>query len=84
MLVWSELRLGLEARLFRQRDGVELWKARHVARRSDGGLSFSPFGLVVNAYDANSFSSDGDIVVSVSEDLVRRIIASLPNTKGGT
>ena len=84
MLVWSELRLGLEARLFRQRDGVELWKARHVARRSDGGLSFSPFGLVVNAYDANSYSSDGDIVVSVSEDLVRRIIASLPNTKGGT
>jgi hypothetical protein len=80
MLVWSELKLGLEARLFRQRDGAELWKARHVARRSDGGVAFSPFGLAVNAYDANTFATDGDVVESVSEDLVRRVIASLPNS----
>jgi len=83
MLVWSEVRIGVEARLFRQRDGLDLWKARHVARRSAGGLSFSPFGLVVNAYDANAFSSDGDVVESVAEDLMRRLFKTMPN-KGGT
>jgi hypothetical protein len=79
MLVWSEIRMGIEARLFRQQDGLELWKARHVAKRSDGGVSLSPFGLALNAYEANVFASDGDVVESVTEDLVRRIIASLPN-----
>jgi hypothetical protein len=79
MLVWSELKLGLEVRLFRQRDSVELWRASHVASRSDGGLSFSPLGLAVNAYDANVFFADPEIVDSVSEDLVRRLMASLPN-----
>ncbi len=81
MLFWSEISIGLEARLVRQRDGLELWKARHVARRSDGGVSFSPLGLAVNAYDANTLSSDGDAVESISEDLVRRIISSIPNLK---
>ena len=79
MLFWSEIKIGLEARLVRLQDGLELWKARHVARRSDGGVSFSPLGLAVNAYDANTLSSDGDAVESVSEDLVRRIVDSIPN-----
>jgi hypothetical protein len=78
MLFWSEIRIGLEARLIRQRDELELWKARHIARRSDGGVSFSPLGLAVNAYDANALSSDGDAVESVTEDLVRRLMKSMP------
>jgi hypothetical protein len=81
LFIWSEIKLGLEARLFRQSDGEELWKAYHVAGRSDGGMSFSPFGLAVNAYDANAFSSDIDVVESVTEDLARRVITSLPDTK---
>ena len=79
MLFWSEIKIGLEARLIRQQDGLELWKARHVARRSDGGLSFSPIGIAVNAYDANALSSDKDIIDSVIEDLVRRLMKSMPN-----
>lgn len=78
MLIWSEIRIGLEARLFRKSDGTLLWKAQHVARRSDGGVSFSPFGLAVNAYEANALSSDGDVVESVTEDLVRRVMKSMP------
>ena len=78
MLIWSEIRIGLEARLARGRDGRELWKARHVASRSDGGLSLTPLGLAFNAYNANSLSSDGDIVESVTEDLVRRLMKSMP------
>ncbi len=80
-VVWSELKIGLEARLFRQSDGVELWRARHIARRSEGGVSISPVGLAVNAYQANRFSSDDDVIGSVSDDLVRRLMASLPDRK---
>jgi hypothetical protein len=79
MLVWSEIKLGLEVRLFRQHDSVQLWRASHIVSRSDGGLSLSLFGLAVNAYDANVFSADAEIIDSVSEDLVRRLMASLPN-----
>ncbi len=81
MLVWSERRIGLEVKLFRQIDGVEIWKARHIARRSDGGLSFSPFGLAVSAYEANKFAMDEDITASISDDLVRRIVTTLPDIK---
>lgn len=77
MGVWSEISIGLEARLFRQHDGVLLWRAQHVARRSDGGVSFSPFGFAINAYEANTLSSDGDVLESVTEDVVRRIMKSM-------
>ena len=81
MLIWSERKIGLEVKLFRQTDGAELWKARHIARRSDGGLSFSPFGIAMNAYEANNFAMDEDITASISDDLVRRILTTLPDIK---
>lgn len=81
VVIWSEIMIGLEARLVRLRDGLELWKARHIARRSEGGLSFSPFDLAVNAYEATALSSDGDVVESVTEDLVRRLLKSMPDMK---
>ena len=79
LLVWSEIKLGLEVRLFRQHDSVQLWRASHIVSRSDGGLSLSLFGFAVNAYEANVFSADAEIIESVSEDLVRRLMASLPS-----
>lgn len=79
--VWSEIRIGLQARLIRQRDGLELWKARHVARRSDGGVSLSPIELAVNAYYANAFSLDEDVIESVIEDLARRLLRSIPEVE---
>lgn len=81
MLIWSERKMGLEVKLFRQTDGAELWKARHIAKRSDGGLSFSPFGIAMNAYEANDFAMDKDISASISDDLVRRIVTTLPDIK---
>jgi len=78
LFVWSKLEIGLEARLYRQADGVELWRARHVANRSDGGFSISPIGLAVSAYKANDLSLDRDAIESISDDLVRRVLSSLP------
>jgi hypothetical protein len=59
-------------------------RARHIARRSEGGFSISPAGLAVNGYQANRFSSDDDVIDSVSDDLVRRLMASLPDGKVDT
>ncbi len=79
LFVWSKVELGLEAKLFRRHDGTELWKARHIAMRSDGGVSLSPFGLTANALEANMLSSDPDVFESVMGDLVRRVMKSIPN-----
>ena len=77
-LVWAQLSLGLEAQLSRARDGLVLWKARHTATRSDGGIAISPFGVVSSAVEATALVSDGDQLVSLAADVTRRVIATLP------
>ena len=77
-LVWAQLSLGLEARLTRARDGQVLWRARHTATRSDGGIAISPFGMVSSAVEATALVSDGDQVVSLAADVTRRLVATLP------
>ena len=37
LIVWSQIRVGLEVRMVRASDGHLLWRARHVASRSEGG-----------------------------------------------
>jgi hypothetical protein len=82
-LVWAQLSLGLEARLTRARDGLVLWKARHTARRSEGGLAVSPLGAIASAAEASALVSDGDQVVSLVADLTRRVVAALPSRNQG-
>lgn len=41
-LFWAEARMGLDVRLIRSADDGILWQARHIARRSDGGVPLSP------------------------------------------
>ncbi len=80
-LVWSEFRIGLDARLFRARDGRLLWRARHVADRSGDGLPLLPIGAVVETFSPTRFSADADVVGSVVDDAVRRIVVSLPDSR---
>ena len=67
--------------MLRAADGHVLWKARHIADRSDGGLPLSPIGLVVDTYSSSQFSSDREIAESVVDDAVRRIVRSLPDAR---
>ena len=80
-LIWSEFRVGIDARLFRARDGRLLWRARHVADRSGGGLPFSPVGAIVEAFSSTRFAADADVADSVVDDAVRRLVASLPDSR---
>ncbi len=83
VLVWAQLSLGLEARLTRSRDGKVLWKARHIATRSEGGIAVSPFAAVSSAVKATALMSDGDQMVSLVADLTRRIAGTLPSRNQG-
>ncbi|HEB78996.1 MAG TPA: hypothetical protein ENI79_00785 [Rhodospirillales bacterium] len=80
-LVWSEFRIGIDMRLFRARDGRLLWRARHIADRSGGGLPLSPIGAIVETFSSTRFSADADVAESVVDDAVRRVVASLPDSR---
>jgi hypothetical protein len=41
LVVWSEVRIGIEVRMIRAGDRRLLWRARHIAGRSEGGLPIS-------------------------------------------
>ncbi len=81
LVVWSEVRIGIEVRMIRAGDRRLLWRARHIAGRSEGGLPVSPVSFVMDAFSSTRFSADQEIVDSVVDDAVRRLVASLPNFK---
>ena len=81
LVVWSQVQIGLEVVMLRAADGHVLWRARHIADRSDGGLPFSPIGIVVDTYSSAQFSSDREIAESVVDDAVRRLVRSLPDAR---
>ena len=66
--------------MIRSSDDVTLWKARHTASRSDGGLPLSPFSAPLSAFQAASLAGDDDVTPSMVEDVVRRLFATLPNS----
>ncbi|MBT8001469.1 MAG: hypothetical protein HN578_00990, partial [Rhodospirillales bacterium] len=77
LLVWSQIQVGIEVAMIRATDGVVLWRARHMAQRSDGGLPLTPIGAIVDAYTSIKFSSDREITESMIDDTVRRIVKSI-------
>lgn len=81
LVVWSQVKIGLEVVMVRAEDGHVLWKARHIADRSDGGLPLSPIGIAIDSFSSAQFSSDREIAESVVDDAVRRLIRSLPDAR---
>ena len=81
LVVWSQIQIGLEVVMLRAADGHVLWRARHIADRSDGGLPFSPIGIVIDTYSSAQFSSDREIAESVVDDALRRLVRSLPDAR---
>ena len=79
-LVWSRRDFGLDVEMFREADRT-LWKASHVARRSDGGLPLSPLSAPVAIFEASRFSNDRDILPSMIDDAMRRLVVTLPDVR---
>ena len=81
MVVWSEKRIGFTLSLSRTSDEKALWWASHTARRGDGGLPMSPLSLLGSAAVAGSFHADEEIVDSLIDDALRRMIRTLPDMR---
>ena len=80
-LVWAQARVGLQVQLEHGRRGTVMWRARHVATRSDGGLPFSPVAVVVNAFRAARFQGDHEEFDTLIDDAARRILRTFPRVK---
>lgn len=76
--VWTQRRVGLAVTLLDARDGTLLWRARHVATHSEGGLPVSPLGAVAELMMTTGFHADPEVPVSLLHDAGRRIAAALP------
>ena len=63
-------------------NGAELWRAAHQASRSEGTLPLSPMSVPIGAFSAGRFHGDADVFPSMADDVARRIVASLPDTRG--
>jgi hypothetical protein len=80
-VVWSRVEIGIDTLMRRPIDGRVLWRARHTADRSRGGIPSSPLGAVVDTYRSLNFAVDRDIAESVVDDVIRRIVRSIPDSR---
>jgi hypothetical protein len=80
-LVWSQRRVRVEAALFRASDDRLYWQAAHTGRRSDGSLPLSPLSLPFAVFEAADFKADNDVLPSMVDDVVRRLIITLPDLR---
>ena len=79
-LVWSHRDFGLDVEMFREPDQT-LWRASHVASRSDGNLPLSLLSAPIAIFEAGRFSTDQDILPSMIDDTLRRLVTSLPDVR---
>ena len=80
-VVWTDLSVAIQLTLVRSRDGRVLWRAKHKARRADGGLPLTLIGAGASTFSAGRLASDRDVLPSMIDDAVRRIMTSLPDTR---
>lgn len=80
-VLWSRTRMGLDVSVRRAKaDSPLLWRARHAASRSDGGMALSPLSAVASVFQATSHYADDDIPYSLLDDVMRRIMVTFPDT----
>jgi hypothetical protein len=81
-VLWARRAIGVALVLRRADDGALLWTATHTASRSDGGLPVSILSLPVSAARAAAVSGDSELFASIADDAVRRMVKTLPETRG--
>ncbi len=82
-VVWAERRLALQLDLFRiGGDGEPVWSSSADGSRGDGGLPVSPFGIASALYRAGKLAGDADQSASLLDDMLRRMMADLPDVRG--
>ena len=80
-LIWASRRVHLGLEIISALKGDSLWQGDHSTDRSDGGLPLSPFSLGSAALRAGRLNSDKDMLPSMIDDVFRRILVTLPDTR---
>ncbi len=80
-LFWASRRVHLGLEITSALTGDSLWRGDHLADRSDGGLPLSPFSLGSAAIRASRLNGDKDMLPSMIDDVFRRILKTLPDTR---
>lgn len=83
-VIWSQRAIALTLEMIRTDDGKVLWKAHHRAERGDGGLPFSILSLPFSAARAARLKGDREAFASITDDAVRRMMATLPDLRAAT
>jgi hypothetical protein len=80
-VVWTDISVNIRLTLSRARDGQVIWRGRHRARRSDGGMPLTLLGVGAGTFAAGRLAGDTDALPSMIDDSVRRMMVSLPDVR---
>lgn len=78
--VFAKKHVGVMVQMMRIRDEEPVWQAAHTVWRADGGVPTSPLALVGGMAQAAMFSADEEIIPSLIDDAMRRMMRTLPVT----
>lgn len=76
--VFAKKHVGVRIDLKRMDDDRTVWQAAHTVWRADGGVPVSPLGAIGGIASATYFNNDQEIVPSLVDDAMRRMIRTLP------
>jgi len=76
--VFARKYVGVRVDLKRISDDALLWQAAHTAWRADGGVPLSPIGAAGGIASATLFKTDREILPSLLDDVMRRLVRTLP------
>lgn len=76
--IYAQKHVGVRLDLARFEDDKPLWQAAHTVWRADGGLPLSPIGAIGGVAQAALFAQDQEVMSSIIDDGVRRMMRTLP------
>lgn len=79
--IWAGRRIHLGLKIISGESSDVLWKADHSTDRGDGGLPISLLSLGSATVRASKLNADKDILPSMIDDVFRRILVTLPDTR---
>lgn len=77
-VIFSKKHVGIKIDLMRFEDDEPVWQAAHTVWRADGGVPLSPIGMLGGMASAALFSSDADILPSLVDEAIRKMVHTLP------
>lgn len=79
-VVFSKKHIGIKIDLARFKDDKILWQAAHTIWRAEGGMPLSPLGALGGITSAMMFNNNPEIMPSLIDDALRRLMRTLPST----